>query len=633
MRKPKKLMLFGLDSVMPEIVRKYANEGLLPNLQTLMQRGAFGELLAPFPTITPTNWATISTGAWPGTHGVTHFSLHFPGTPLASHGAMSGSGWTEVPKAERLWAAAERAGKKSILMKYSCSWPPVIQHGIQIDGCGPDGNLSFHQLAREKCFSTYDIPPVPGSAGAKYHIVPIDLRPAEGWTGLDETGCLEATLHLVITGSRLSRLGLLRGLNEQSEALFYLLVHPSTQGGYDRVTISTSKSMIGSMGTLSIGDWSRWARVPFSTNQGDVEGTVRFKLLELSADGRRLRLYCPQVYPTRGFTYPDELGPELVERYGGFVQEPCWVAYINRWVDDNTFFEMNDYQNRWMAEASVYLLTHNDWDLFFMQEHSTDHAMHMYLSKSDSQLSNQVQEIHLFPDSFYGSDMPSQEVAEYNLRRFFVSVDRMIGRILSVADEETLIMVVSDHGATASLGSVHNNDVLEAAGLLVYLQGTREIDWSRTKAVALGDYIYVNLKGRDPDGIVEPGDEYEAVRDKIIEALYDYRFPRTGRRAYTMAIRKEHARILGLYGDRIGDVVCARTGESCSHEHGPILPTEKYGDYSAGSVFIAAGPGIAPGTSPKPIRWLTDIAPTIAYLMDLPVPRDSEGSIMYEIFE
>ena len=70
-------------------------------------------------------------------------------------------------------------------------------------------------------------------------------------------------------------------------------------------------------------------------------------------------------------------------------------------------------------------------------------------------------------------------------------------------------------------------------------------------------YIYVNLKGRDPDGIVEPGEEYERVRDQIFDALLTWCHPETGERPVLLALRKEDCRPWGIYGDAMGDVIYA----------------------------------------------------------------------------
>ncbi len=72
---PKRAVIFGIDGGHPELIQKFIKEGKLPNFEKVMKEGVFKEALEPFPTITPPNWTTITTGAWPGTHGITDFFL------------------------------------------------------------------------------------------------------------------------------------------------------------------------------------------------------------------------------------------------------------------------------------------------------------------------------------------------------------------------------------------------------------------------------------------------------------------------------------------------------------------------------------------------------------------------------
>lgn len=156
------------------------------------------------------------------------------------------------------------------------------------------------------------------------------------------------------------------------------------------------------------------------------------------------------------------------------------------------------------------------------------------------------------------------------------------------------------------------------------------IDWSRTRAAPQRScYIYLNVKGRDPQGIVEPGEEYERVRDEIIALLMDYTDPATGRKPFAFVWKREDARVLGLYGDRIGDLVFAFTEHFCG-QHGPILPTAKIGLGSLEGLLVLKGPGIREGFRLERNAWLTDLVPTICYLAEWPLPRETEGAVLYQ---
>lgn len=169
----------------------------------------------------------------------------------------------------------------------------------------------------------------------------------------------------------------------------------------------------------------------------------------------------------------------------------------------------------------------------------------------------------------------------------------MIGKILEVADKNTLVIVVSDHGAVAGGPHVPLNDILAERGLLAYGEDgegeQRTIDWSRTKAVAQRSmHVYVNLKGREPHGLVEP-EQYDHIVREVIDALVEYVEPTTGRHPFSLVLAKSDARMIGLYGDRVGDVIYAVYPEF-GGQHGQQLPTAEYGIGSLRGLLIMAGP-------------------------------------------
>ena len=210
-----------------------------------------------------------------------------------------------------------------------------------------------------------------------------------------------------------------------------------------------------------------------------------------------------------------------------------------------------------------------------------------------------------------------------------MSADNMVGRIMEAAGKDCLMIVVSDHGAVADgpgpaipamqplidkglikpTGSTETGDVNKKLGQVL----STEVDWSQTKAIPQRVvHIYVNVKGRDPDGIVEPGEEYEAVRQEIIDTLLTYVDPDTGKRVFSMALRREDARILGLYGERCGDVIYA-IYPWFGTQHGNILPTAEWGLGTLKATIIMNGAGLKKGAMLERTIWLTDLVPTICY--------------------
>jgi hypothetical protein len=215
----------------------------------------------------------------------------------------------------------------------------------------------------------------------------------------------------------------------------------------------------------------------------------------------------------------------------------------------------------------------------------------------------------------------------------------MVGEFIAGAGEDALICVVSDHGvAESDYAEIYIDDILAQAGLLVFEEsdvkaGRPRVDRAKSLSEHQRDcYIYVSLEGRDPGGNV-PADQYEEVRDRIIDALAAYREPKSGRNPFALILRKEDARIIGLYdnlGRDVGDVIYAfRPGYG--RDHGQLLPAATVGGQTIKSLLIWHGPGIKAGATLDRTLWLTDVAPTIAHIMGWPALTEAEGGMIYQI--
>ncbi|RME85749.1 MAG: hypothetical protein D6775_01985 [Caldilineae bacterium] len=171
------------------------------------------------------------------------------------------------------------------------------------------------------------------------------------------------------------------------------------------------------------------------------------------------------------------------------------------------------------------------------------------------------------------------------------------------------------------------------------------IDWQRSRAYARRGIgaLYVNLKGREPQGIVEPGAEYEALREHIMEALRNLRDPETGEPLVAEVNRGEEL-FHGPYMDDAPDIVFRPRNMHDRFILGfatdPFVrPARKrenayveYGYHTRRGVLIAAGPGIRSGTQIEGAH-IYDIAPTVLHLLGLPVPLDMDGRVLLEFQE
>lgn len=619
----KKAIIVGFDGASMELVLHMAKGGHMPHVAGLLERGVYREMLGVFPTLTPPGWTTLMTGAWPSTHTITDFNIRKPGADLDE------TVWginTELCQAEYLWNTAQRCGKVPILVKFEMSWPPTVTFGIQVEGTGP-GVSNHAQIAGYHLFVTpgyegyavggeKDVEGVDPSALQGPDIVDwIELSPADGWRDLPESDLPPLEAELAIRPLVRTHPRMVRGKEGEPKS-YYALVYGQGDGGYDRVLVASARDGSRALTLLEPGEWAGWWRDSFEIDGEPVEGSVRCKLMRLSRDGSRLELFFPQIWPLNGYTHPPSIAGEILEHVGPFLQNPARDAL--GLIDDRTYFEILGDHLDCLAGTSQYLVDHYPWDLLITETHASDYANHFFLRLADA---------------ISGAEPKVLERCYRGLVRTYEAMDRWVGRLLRRTDEETLIAILSDHGGTPDrYRRVTPEEALVEAGLLVYRDGTQEIDLSRTRAapVGLGD-IFVNLKGREPSGIVEPAD-YESVQRAVIDAFLDYRDVETGQRPFALAVTRRDAEMLDKWGELTGDVVYALRPEF-DGAHGYHLPTAKLGIGAQHAVCILAGPGVRQGVHLEGQVRQVDFAPTICHLLGIDVPRDTEGGLIYEAFE
>ncbi|MEA2433479.1 MAG: hypothetical protein QOG54_936 [Actinomycetota bacterium] len=216
------------------------------------------------------------------------------------------------------------------------------------------------------------------------------------------------------------------------------------------------------------------------------------------------------------YTYPKELKAEIESNVGEFIFD------IRNFRTDNTQYILDEaYKMTDMKfKTADYLLTNKPWDFFMMVEMGPDRLNHGIWSFIDPNHPRYV------PDNPYKD----------SLREYYRFLDGKIGDLLKHADEDTTVLVVSDHGAKAMVGGVCFNEWLRDEGYLGFTGekpteitpiNKMEIDWSKTKAWGDGGYygrLFLNVEGREPDGII-PADQYDTVREELIrkiEAMVDH---------------------------------------------------------------------------------------------------------------
>jgi predicted AlkP superfamily phosphohydrolase/phosphomutase len=325
---------------------------------------------------------------------------------------------------------------------------------------------------------------------------------------------------------------------------------------------------------------------------------------------------------TSQYTYPPDLKDEIEQLVGRYMvdvknfrtQEKEWLL--------SQIEEMTEKRFR----LAQHLLETRPWDLFFMVEMGTDRIHHGFWRFFDHE--HRLYE----PDNAY-----EDAVLDY-----YRALDEKLARLLRFADDDTAILLVSDHGAKRMDGGICVNEWLRREGYLVLKtepEGPARltpdlIDWERTTAWGEGGYycrLFLNVAGREPQGLVAP-DDYERVRSELkekLEALGDDR----GRPIGTVAHRPEDLYreqngvvpdLLVYFGDlfwrSIGQVGTG-TVHVFENDTGP-----DDANHAHEGLYVLVAPDVPAGRGPE--RNLLDVAPTLLALLGEPVPHDMEGRSM-----
>ena len=313
------------------------------------------------------------------------------------------------------------------------------------------------------------------------------------------------------------------------------------------------------------------------------------------------------------YTYPKEIKAELKENVGEYIFD------VRNFRTDNTQYILDESyrMTEQKFKAADYLLSHKPWDFFMVVEMGPDRLNHGIWSYIDPQHPR------------HEPNNPYQE----SLRDYYRFLDGRIGELLRHADDNTTVLVVSDHGAKAMVGGVCFNEWLKSEGYLSFMGEIPEgltpvdkldIDWSRTTAWGDGGYygrLFLNVEGREPNGIV-PTDRYEQTRDELIkkiESMVDHDGNPMGNKA--LKPEEIYQQNNGVAPDLIvifGELKWRSVG---SLGHGSIYTFENdtgpdEANHAEQGIFIMNN---APGqkTGPKEGLHLWDVHSTILDLFDL----------------
>ncbi|MGQ0647602.1 MAG: alkaline phosphatase family protein [Gemmatimonadaceae bacterium] len=488
-----KVIVIGLDGMDPTLADGLLAAGELPNLARLSSDGGYARIATTTPAQTPVAWSTFATGLNPGGHGIYDFLRRDPTTYLPDL-ALSRYEQRSVllpPRAVNLrsgtpvWTMLASRGLPSTVVRCPCTYPPDEFDGRILAGMGvPDvrgglGTSTFYSTA-----------------------IGIVARESEQVITLDGAGPTFATS---LPGPRDPK----RGNHLTSKVVFTV-----------DATTESATLVVGPKGArvhLKRGEWSSWCRVRFSAGLlTSVAGIVRFLLVRTAP---HVELYASPVNfdpaaPIYPISHPWSYAHELERSIGlyhtiGMPEDHTGLS--NERFSEDDFLAQCDGVMREREAMLHHELQRFRSGMLYCLFDTPDRLQHMFW---------RYREADHPANLVHGFDVRYASVIEDHYRR----CDAIVGDVLRAADDQTLVMVLSDHGFTGFRRGVHLNAWLAANGWLSLRPGVdpgehageflRNVDWARTRAYAVGfGSIYLNVAGREAEGIVSAEDRpVEAAR-------------------------------------------------------------------------------------------------------------------------
>ncbi|MGB5912987.1 MAG: alkaline phosphatase family protein [Promethearchaeia archaeon] len=322
------------------------------------------------------------------------------------------------------------------------------------------------------------------------------------------------------------------------------------------------------------------------------------------------------------YTYPPELKEEIKEKIGNYILD------ANFRVEDKTVLlqeirEMTEIQ----FKTIKYLMKNKDWDYFHFVIIGLDRFHHAFWKYFDKE---------------HAKYAPGNQF-EPEMRNYYKYLDKEVGEILNLLDENTTVVVASDHGAKAMKGLICINMAFEELGLLKFKTrpkpktrlGDAEIDWSKTYAWGWGGYyarIFLNVEGREPQGIIKK-ENYETLREEIAEKIKSIRDD-SGNAMDTKVYKPEdfYSIIRGdppdlmVYFDDLNWRSAGTVGyDSMYLQENDTGPDDAVHDYYG--VYIIYDPKKKIGKD-LGTKNILDIAPTCLNILGVNIPKDMEGKII-----
>ncbi len=624
-----KTIVIGFDGMDPVMLRERVDAGELPAFARLLERSSIRELETAVPPQSPVAWSNFITGLDPGGHGIFDFIHRDPKsmTPfLSAAQAMAPQRWwkvggwkfprgggsvTNLRDGVSFWEMLAEADVDVTIFKVPSNFPPVEADVHSLSGMGTPDVLGTYGIYT---YFTDSPPGVTELSGGRLVIVSLD------------GGVLEAEIH--------GPVNVFREGDPESAISFTATV--------DRENGSAVFEVEGETFLLKEGEWSEWITLDFELVPllQSVSGVCRFYLMETYP---ALRLYVTPVNidpanPEMPISTPESWSRELVDELGPYYTQG--MPDDTKALEEGVFTDANYVsQSTLVFEERFAQFRHElrrfnaqDDAFLFFYFNSPDQTCHTFWRNMDHEHPRHDQESATF---------------EQRISTVYKECDRALGEALDLLDDDTLIIVMSDHGFAPYYRSFHLNRWLYDNDYLALQPGVQPedvqylsgIDWRNTTAYAIGiNGLYLNLRGRERRGIVNPGEDREILLEELTAALEEAVDPKSGQRAIKYAYRTDEI----YHGKHLADAPDINVGyyrgfrgsnESALGE----VPATVFEDNMlkwSGDHCMAADevPGIIISSRPltKDDPSLIDMAPTFLRLYGLEPLPEMLGSSIYE---
>ena len=605
--KVRKLIFLGLDGLDPRLAEQFMADGKLPNLARLAKQGSYSRLRTTFPALSPVAWSTFATGVSPARHNIFDFLNRDLKSylPQLSSSKVTGSrkfwkiGRFRIPldrpfaelkrKSQPFWKILGEHRIGCTILRLPITFPPEKFNGRLLSAmCTPDlkgtqGSFSYFTTRSEAAEYT---------GGARFPL---------GRSGEDLEGSLEGPENFVV---------------EEGGPLCIPF----------RISSGSILRIEGKSFKLKPGEYSPWIRLTFRTPLGiKANGIARFLITETAPE---FSMYVTPIQidpenPALPISHPSYYAVYLAKLIGSFatlgMAEDTWA--LNEGVIDEKAFLEQTY------------LTHSEREtMFFNALERTRHGVVACVFDA----TDRVQ--HMF---YRHLGKNGNSAIEDLYRR----ADALVGKTLQYVDDQTALFVLSDHGFAAFRRGVNLNTWLLRNGYLALKSGHTEggpyfegVDWSRTRAYALGlSGVYLNLRGREAAGIVEPGDEAIALEKELAGRLSNLRDDELDKTAIRQAYPTKSL-YEGPYRDAGPDLIIGydegyRTAWDAAT--GRVGPSVMEDNLRAWSGDHCIDPPLVPGVlfSNRKIDsedpGIEDLAPTALALFGIETPEWMEGKPVF----